>query len=70
MERVRTIQLSKSVFEDNDRQAGLLREYLRSRGILLVNVMSSPGAGKTTALIALGVTRENLIDRIGGNQDA
>lgn len=53
MERVRTIQLSKSVFEDNDRQAGLLREYLRSRGILLVNVMSSPGAGKTTALIAL-----------------
>ena len=45
--------MSKSVFEDNDKQAGLLREYLRSRGVLLVNVMSSPGAGKTTALIAL-----------------
>ena len=53
MEKIRTIPLSKSVFEDNDKQAGLLREYLRSRGVLLVNVMSSPGAGKTTALIAL-----------------
>lgn len=53
MEKVRTIQLSKSVFEDNDRQAGLLRSSLRDRGILLVNVMSSPGAGKTCTLIAL-----------------
>ncbi|MGN0977034.1 MAG: hydrogenase nickel incorporation protein HypB [Faecousia sp.] len=53
MEKVRTITLSKSVFADNDRQAELLREYLRSQGVLLVNVMSSPGAGKTCTLIAL-----------------
>ncbi len=53
MEKVRTITLSKSVFEDNDRQASALREKLREKGVLLVNVMSSPGAGKTTALIAL-----------------
>lgn len=53
MEAIRTISLSRSVFADNDRQAALLREYLRDRGVLLVNVMSSPGAGKTTALIAL-----------------
>ena len=53
MENIRTIQLSKSVFADNDRQAGLLRDYLRSKGVLLVNVMSSPGAGKTSTLIAL-----------------
>ena len=53
MENIRTIQLSKSVFADNDRQAGLLREYLREKGVLLVNVMSSPGAGKTSTLIAL-----------------
>lgn len=53
MGKVRTISLSKRVFEDNDRQADLLREYLRSSGVLLVNVMSSPGAGKTTTLIAL-----------------
>ena len=53
MERVRTITLSRSVFADNDRQAELLREYLRDKGVLLVNVMSSPGAGKTSTLIAL-----------------
>lgn len=53
MENIRTIPLSKSVFADNDKQAGLLREYLRGKGVLLVNVMSSPGAGKTSTLIAL-----------------
>lgn len=53
MEKVRTIVLSKSVFEDNDREARELRESLNENGLLLVNVMSSPGAGKTTTLIAL-----------------
>lgn len=53
MDQVRTIVLSKSVFEDNDREAGMLRDYLREKGVLLVNVMSSPGAGKTTTLIGL-----------------
>jgi len=53
VENVRTIQLSKSVFADNDQQAERLRAYLRGQGVLLVNVMSSPGAGKTTTLIAL-----------------
>ena len=53
MEKVRTIKLAKSVFADNGHEADLLREYLRDRGVLLVNVMSSPGAGKTSTLIAL-----------------
>ena len=54
---VRTILLSKSVFEDNDNQANILRERLKAKGVFLVNVMSSPGAGKTTTLI-------NLINRL------
>ena len=54
---VRTILLSKSVFEDNDNQANILREKLKTKGVFLVNVMSSPGAGKTTTLI-------NLINRL------
>ena len=53
MEKVRTILLQQSVFADNDLEAGLLRQKLREQGTYLVNVMSSPGAGKTTALIAL-----------------
>ncbi len=53
MEKVKTILLNKSVFEDNDRQAELLRDYLKRKKVFLVNVMSSPGAGKTSTLIAL-----------------
>ena len=53
MQEVRTILLSKSVFEDNDREADALRARLREKGVCLVNVMSSPGSGKTTLLVAL-----------------
>ena len=50
---VKTILLSKNVFEDNDRAADELRASLRKKGVALVNVMSSPGSGKTTLLVAL-----------------
>lgn len=53
VEPVRTILLSQSVFENNDREAEKLRDELTAKGVLLINVMSSPGAGKTTALIGL-----------------
>ncbi len=53
MEQIRTISLHKSVFADNAREADALRQMLRQRGIFLVNVMSSPGAGKTSTLVAL-----------------
>lgn len=45
--------MHKSVFADNDREAESLRQELKQKGILLVNVMSSPGAGKTSTLVAL-----------------
>lgn len=53
MEKVRTILLSRSMYDDNDKEADMLREYLKKSKTLLINVMSSPGAGKTTTLIAL-----------------
>ena len=53
MQKVRTILLSKSVFDDNDRAADELRANLHDKGVCLVNVMSSPGSGKTTLLVAL-----------------
>ena len=61
---VRTILLQKSVFEDNDNQANILREKLKNKGVFLVNVMSSPGAGKTTTLINL-INRLSKTYRIG-----
>lgn len=53
MGKVRTILLQKGVFDDNDFQANKLREELKARGTFLINVMSSPGAGKTTTLVSL-----------------
>ena len=64
MQEVRTILLSKSVFEDNDRAADELRARLREKGVCLVNVMSSPGSGKTTLLVAL-IRRLALRYRVG-----
>lgn len=47
---VRIIEVKQSVFADNDRKADELRESLRARGTFLLNLMSSPGSGKTTTL--------------------
>ena len=51
MDEVRVIEIKKSIFEDNDRDADALRADLRKKGVFLLNLMSSPGSGKTTTLI-------------------
>ena len=48
---VRIIEVKESVFADNDRKADELRARLRERGTFLLNLMSSPGSGKTTTLM-------------------
>ncbi|MBR3500273.1 MAG: hydrogenase nickel incorporation protein HypB [Bacteroidales bacterium] len=53
MDEVKVIEIKKSVFEDNDKDAARLRAELKSRGVYLLNLMSSPGSGKTTTLIQL-----------------
>ena len=53
MSEVKVIQVNESVFAENDRTAALLRERLTQQGTLFLNVMSSPGSGKTTTLVAL-----------------
>ena len=50
-EHVKVIEIRKSVFEDNDKDAAKLRTELKGRGVYLLNLMSSPGSGKTTTLI-------------------
>ena len=52
MDAFRVLEIKKSVFENNDRQADLLREELKRNHTFLLNLMSSPGAGKTTTLKA------------------
>lgn len=46
----RVIEVKRSIFEDNDADADKLREELRAEKTFLLNLMSSPGAGKTTTL--------------------
>lgn len=53
MGEVKTILLHRSVYADNDAEADSLRKYLKDKGVFVVNLMSSPGAGKTTTLTAL-----------------
>lgn len=61
MSDVRIIEIKESVFADNDRQADELRSELKSDKVFLMNLMSSPGSGKTTTLRG---TIEALKDRL------
>ena len=51
MQEVKIIEIKKSIFEDNDKDAEALRGELKNNGVFLLNLMSSPGSGKTTTLI-------------------
>lgn len=50
---VRIIEVKRSIFENNDKDAERLRAELKEKKVFLLNLMSSPGAGKTTTLLAL-----------------
>lgn len=51
MKDVRILEIKQSVYADNDRQAKVLRQELKEKGVFLLNLMSSPGSGKTTTLM-------------------
>ena len=53
MDEVRIIEVKQSVFEDNNRDADELRAELRGKKTFLLNLMSSPGSGKTSLLLKL-----------------
>ena len=50
MKDFKVIEVKRSIFEDNNADADKLRAELKSEGTFLLNLMSSPGAGKTTTL--------------------
>ena len=51
MDKFKIIEIKESVFESNDKEAQKVREELKQQKTFLLNLMSSPGAGKTTALM-------------------
>lgn len=50
MESFKILEIRQSVFASNDEEAAKLRAELKEKGVFLLNLMSSPGSGKTTAL--------------------
>lgn len=57
MGEIKIIEVKESIFEDNDKDAQVLREQLKEEKTFLLNLMSSPGSGKTTTLV-------NVINRL------
>lgn len=53
LDEIKIIELKASILEDNDLDADKLRKELKEKKICLLNLMSSPGSGKTTTLLAL-----------------
>ena len=51
MERYKIIEVKESVFANNDREAERVRRQLKAEKTFLLNLMSSPGSGKTTTLL-------------------
>lgn len=60
MEKFKVYEIKQSVFAANEQDADVLRAELKKKGIFLLNLMSSPGSGKTTTLTR---TIENLKDK-------
>ncbi len=48
MEELKIIEVKQSIFDDNNADANRLREELKKKKVFLLNLMSSPGSGKTT----------------------
>jgi len=61
MDGYRILEIKESVFQDNDERAEKLRAGLKEKKVYLVNLMSSPGSGKTTTLTR---TIEALKDKL------
>ncbi|MGE5372894.1 MAG: hydrogenase nickel incorporation protein HypB [Solirubrobacterales bacterium] len=51
MDPYRVIEIKQNIFGRNDKQANLLRENLKQKQTFLLNLMSSPGSGKTTTVL-------------------
>lgn len=61
MKEFKILEIKESIFEDNNKQADLLRKELAEKKTFLLNLMASPGAGKTTTLVkTLNVLKDKM----------
>lgn len=52
MNTYQVLEIKKSIYKENDGQALLIRQELEKKEVFLINIMSSPGSGKTTTLVS------------------
>ena len=61
MKDYRIIEVKESILSDNDKDADELRKELKAQNTFLLNLMSSPGAGKTTTLVrTIGMLKDEF----------
>jgi hydrogenase accessory protein HypB len=61
MKQFRVLEIKQSIYANNDHQADLLRQELKKEETFLLNLMSSPGSGKTTTLTkTIGLLRDEF----------
>ena len=53
MREFKVLEIKKSVYEDNNKRAEIVRQELEENGTFLLNLMSSPGSGKTSTVIKI-----------------
>lgn len=53
MREFKVLEIKESVFEDNNKRAEIVRQELKENGTFLLNLMSSPGSGKTSTVIKI-----------------
>jgi hydrogenase nickel incorporation protein HypB len=72
MSDVRLIEIKEEILADNDKVAGEIRKQLRSRRVFMLNLMSSPGGGKTSLIIETlrGLKRSMRAGVIEGDIDS
>ena len=61
MDEIKIIEVKQGVFEENNKDADALRRKLKKEQTFLLNLMSSPGSGKTSTLLALAKEFEDKI---------
>lgn len=62
LELAKVIELKETILDDNDADAEKLRQSLKEKKICLLNLMSSPGSGKTSTLLALDKYFKGIIN--------
>jgi len=51
MADIRLVEIKEKIFADNDRLAAEIRDGLKQKGVFMLNLMASPGGGKTSLIV-------------------